>query len=150
MKCVVFRIGSEEYGIDIECIKGIEDKVSVSSVPNRPSYILGIISLRGEVIPVFSLRKKFGKEETNDEFARLIVVSLNDNKVAFKVDEVTKIVDVEDNELHDIPTICQSEDTKYAKSVAKIEGGLVVVLDVEDALDDEQKKQLKEVAKDNQ
>jgi len=152
MKIAVFKIDSEEYGVDIECVKGIEDKVKITSVPNRPDYVLGIISLRGEVIPVFSIRRKFGKEEINEEITKLVVVSLNgneENRVAFKVDEITRIVDIESTDIHQLPNICINNDIQYVKDVAKIEKDLVIILDVDNTLDEEELKELEKAVEEN-
>lgn len=150
MKFVVFKIEDEEYGIDIEYVKGIEDKVTVVSVPNRPKYVLGIINLRGEVIPVFSIRVKFGKDEVNEDLSRLVIVSLNEEqKIALKVDEVTKIIDVEEKDLHDIPFVCKCETNKYAKNVAKVDNKLVIMMDLDNIVEEEQLEQLQKAVEDS-
>jgi len=153
MKCVVFRIDNDEYAIDIECVKGIEDKVGVTSVPNRPDYVLGIINLRGDVIPVFSIRRKFSMDEVKSEITKLIVVSIGEDsdeseRVAFKVDEVTRIADVDDKDIHELPAICQKGDIQYVKNVASIDGKLIIILDVDNTLSDEEIRELEKTKKD--
>ena len=149
MKFVVFKIDEEEYGIDIDYVKGIEERVDVVSMPKRPDYVLGIINLRGEVIPVFSIRRKFGKDEKQTSEARLIIVSLGDNKVAFKVDEVSKISDVEESQLHDLPTVCMNEDTKYIKNITKINDKLVIMIDLDNIVDSQQLKELEKAVEES-
>ena len=78
-KQVIFKVGTEEYGSDIQLVSAIESYGGVVPVPNAPSYILGILNLRGEVIPVFSLRKKFGLPESEVDDKTLLLITKYQN-----------------------------------------------------------------------
>ncbi len=89
---VIFKLDHEEYGLNIMQVNGIEKYQEVVKVPNSPKYIEGIINLRGEVLPIYSLRKKFNLEEKEvNEDTKIIVVNTNDMMIGFVVDSVSEI-----------------------------------------------------------
>ena len=94
-KLIVFNVGEEFYGIDIKKVMGIEKKQEIISVPNTPDCIKGIINLRGDVIPIYSFRTKFNKEElTGDDEGMLIITKTGDITIGFEVDQVAQIMDI--------------------------------------------------------
>lgn len=139
-KQVVFKLGEEEYGLDILIVNAIETYSGVVPVPNAPDYILGILNLRGDIIPVFSLRIKFGLEEVTSETTQLIVIRTNDMIVGFKVDAVCGIEEFDANDLGEVPVIIRSEKTKYAKSVANKNGKMTILLDQDGILSDKEQE----------
>lgn len=129
-KQVIFKLGNEEYGLDIMLVNAIEKYVDLVRIPNAPSYIQGIISLRGEIIPVFSLRKKFGLPEKEvDSNTKLIVMKSHDILMAYEVDEVKEILEISLSDISETPTIVKGPDTAYMKAVANINGRMLVLLD---------------------
>ncbi len=126
---VIFKLGEEEYGFDIMLVNAIETYNGIVPVPNASEHILGIINLRGDVIPVFSLRKKFGMPEADLATSQLIVTKSNDIMVAFKVDAVKEIIGIEAQELSPMPQIVKNEKTTYAKCVANKDGHMIILLD---------------------
>ncbi len=138
-KQVVFKLGQEEYGLDILIVNAIETYNGVVPVPNTPDYILGMLNLRGEVIPVFSLRIKFGLPEAKLEKEQLIITRTKDMVVGFKVDAVCGIIEFDAKEISEVPVIVRSERTKYAKQVANKDGKMTLLLDHEGILDDHEK-----------
>ncbi len=128
-KYVIFTIAGEEYGFDILAVNAIEKQMSVVSVPNAPSFIRGIINLRGEVIPVYSLRKKFSLPENRvDEFAKLIVVKINEKPIAFEVDEVKGIIEISSDSVGITPEIVRSPETAYIECVANVQGRMILLM----------------------
>lgn len=146
LKHVIFKVGEEEFGSDIQLISAIESYGGVVPVPNAPGYILGILNLRGEVIPVFSLRKKFGLQESeiNDK-TQLIITKYKDMKVGFKVDSVSEIEEIDDTNLHEMPVIVRTDATNYAKQVANIDGRMIILIDHEGILSSEEARAVGEV-----
>ena len=86
MKPVVFKLDSENYGVDISRVLGIEREQQIVRVPNTVSYIKGIMNLRGEIIPVYDLRKKFGLPAVQNQDIQFIIVRVKDSKIALEVD----------------------------------------------------------------
>ena len=143
-KQVVFKLGQEEYGLDILIVNAIETYHGVVPVPNAPDYILGILNLRGEVIPVFSLRIKFGLPEIKASTEQLIITKTNGMMVGFKVDAVDGIAEFSKKELSEVPKIVKSEKTKYAKLVANKDGKMIILLDHEGILNDKEQASIQE------
>lgn len=138
-KQVVFKVGQEEYGLDILIVNAIETHSGVIPVPNAPDYILGMLNLRGEVIPVFSLRIKFGLPEATLPQEQLIITRTKDMVVGYKVDAVCGIVEFAAKEISEVPLIVRSEKTKYAKYVANKDGKMIILLDHEGILNSKEK-----------
>ncbi len=143
MKQVIFKLDNEEYGLDIMKVNAIERYTNIVRVPNAPTFILGIINLRGDVIPVYSLRIKFGlssKKADND--TKLIITKSNGLLMAFEVDCVNEIVEVGESNLSIAPPIVQNIDTKYIYRVANINGRMVILLDIDNILSDVERKNI--------
>lgn len=129
-KHIIFRIGDEEYGLSVMDVKAIENDVNINVVPNAPAYLKGIIQLRGDVIPVYSLRQKFGLEDKEpDDSTKLIITTSNDILMAYEVDLVHEIIEIEENQMIETPGIVKCDETKYIKNVANINGRLIILLD---------------------
>lgn len=128
-KQAVFMLGEDGYSLDIIDVIGIEKVTIVNTVSSLPKNFKGVIILRGDKIPVYSLRRKFHLEEieTDDE-TRHIITSVDGVKIAFEVDKMAEIVQVEENQLNDIPIMVKEEDTSYMKSIIKVNNRLVIVL----------------------
>lgn len=137
---VVFKLDKEEYGLDIMKVNGIEKYQEVVKIPNAPDYIEGMINLRGEVLPIFSLRKKFKLiDKPTDDETKIIVAYTNDIKVGFVVDAVQEIMQVDEADVEEAPPIVTGIDRRYIKSVAKVEGRMVTLIDIDLVVTDEEK-----------
>ena len=146
-KQVIFKLGNEDYCKDISMVSGIENYTKVVPIPNAPAHIIGILNLRGDVIPIYSLREKFHMEEiTMTAATQLLVTNCRGVLVGYKVDSVTEIVELEENQIRPIPVIVRSEETSYAKGVAERKGQLVVILDIENILNEQEREAVKEFA----
>lgn len=127
---IIFRVNEGEYGLDVSQVNAIETLSDVVPVPNAANHILGIMNLRGEVLPVYSLRTKFGLQEVPvDEQTKVIITKSNDVTIAFKVDEVKEIIECDNAKLTDFPSIARSQDTAYVDRVANHNGRLILLLD---------------------
>lgn len=137
---VIFKLDKEEYGIDIMKVNVIEKYSEVVKIPNAPEYIEGIINLRGEVLPVYSLRKKFNlKEKEASEETKIIVAITNEMKIGFVVDQVMEILHIEDETIENTPKIVTGISHKYIKSVAKLDGRMIILVDIDLIVSDEEK-----------
>lgn len=144
VKPVVFRLGNEMYGVDINLVQCIEKDMSVVPVPNSRSYIKGIVNMRSEVIPVYSLARKFGRaEEATAEST--IIINLPGLKLALEVDEVLEIDDIDESKIVDMPSMLVKSDTLYLDRVANVNGKLIMLLDVEHLLTDDEAENVKQI-----
>lgn len=145
---VIFLVGKEEYGLDVQVVTAIEPMMDIVPVPNAPACVLGLMNLRGEVIPVYSLRKRFGMEEATDAAKNKLIVALYDGKsIAFKVDEVMEMQDFEDSTISDTPVIAKSARTAYVRAVANKQGKLVLLLNPAGMYEGDEEAQMEEVLK---
>lgn len=143
MKQVLCKIGKNTYGIDIDFVQGIEKDLEIVPVPNAPEMIEGIVNLRGHVIPVYSLYKKFHvKGEATAEETKYVIVRIDDMMIAFQVDAVAEIVELQENEFHPLPSVIYTEETSYVQSIVQVGERLVVVIDVEGVLNEKEKEHI--------
>ena len=149
MQQVIFKVGEGEYGLDVSQVNAIETLSSVVPVPNAASHILGIMNLRGEVLPVYSLRIKFGlPEAATDEQTKIIVTVSNGVKVAYKVDAVKEIIECTQETLEEFPSIVRTADTAYVDSVVNHQGRLILLLNHDRMLKDEEARNLADLVSD--
>jgi len=127
---VIFKVHDGEYGMDVSGVSAIETLTSVTPVPNAANHILGIINLRGDVLPVYSLRTKFGmQEEPVNEKTKIIITKSCGVDIAFKVDEVKEIYTCEESALTEFPSIARRNETAYVDKVANNNGRLILLID---------------------
>lgn len=145
---IIFLVGKDEYGLDVQGITAIESMMDIVPVPNAPACILGLMNLRGEVIPVYSLRKRFEMEEVTDMVRNKLIVARYDGKsIALKVDEVLEMRDFDENTLSDTPVIAKSARTTYIRAVANKQGKLVLLLEPSGMYEGDEEAQMEEVLK---
>ena len=147
---IIFRVNEGEYGLDVSQVNAIETLSDVVPVPNAANHILGIMNLRGEVLPVYSLRTKFGLQEVPmDEQTKVIITKSNDITIAFKVDEVREIIECNDAKLTDFPSIARSQDTAYVDRVANHNGRLILLLDQDKLLKEGEAEAISQLVSNN-
>jgi len=145
LQLVSFKIGSEEFGVDILKVQEINRLVQITQVPNAPSFIEGVMNLRGKVVPIVNLRKRFGLSlKEYDKNTRIIVVDLNGKTVGFIVDSVSEVLRVSKNVVEPPPELVSGIDSEYITGIAKLEDRLLILLDLEKILTVEEKQTLKE------
>lgn len=145
---IIFHVGPEEYGMDVQVVTAIEPMMEIVPVPNAPVCVLGLMNLRGEVIPVYSLRKRFGMEEQNNPAKnKLIVVTYDGKALAFKVDEVLEMCDFDEDKITDTPVIAKTAKTAYVRGVANKQGKLVLLLNPAGMYEGDEEEQMEEILK---
>lgn len=145
---IIFLVGKDEYGLDVQGVTAIEPMTDIVPVPNAPGCVLGLMNLRGEVIPVYSLRKRFGMEELADRERNKLIVARYDGKfIALKVDEVLEMHDFEDSAISDTPVITKSARTTYVRAVANKQGKLVLLLEPSGMYEGDEEARMDEVLK---
>ena len=132
-KYLIFKLGNEEYGIDIHKITTIiEKEMSIARVPKTPSYLKGVINLRGEIIPIMSLRLKFQlAEDVLNEDTRIIIIKLDEISVGFIVDSVAEVLDLAEDATESIANIAGELSLDYITGVGKANGRIITLLNLE-------------------
>ncbi len=138
-KYLTFALANEEYGIGILKVKEIIGMMSITSVPQTPGFVKGVINLRGKVIPVVDLRLKFGMEEMEyTERTCIIVVEIAGEAglvlIGIVVDAVSEVLNIKGEDIEDTPTFGTKLDTDYILGMAKMEGGVKILLDIDRVL----------------
>lgn len=148
-KPVVFSVNGQKFAVDINCVSGIEKEQNIVGVPNSNKDIKGIINLRGEVIPIYSLRRHFNMPDTQrGDGAQFVIVYTGDIRIGLEVDSVEEIQKVEEGMIADIPIIIRDEKTDLFKNVINIQGELILVIDIAKILSDEQIEDIKKIIED--
>ncbi|HYE10056.1 MAG TPA: chemotaxis protein CheW [Patescibacteria group bacterium] len=130
-KYVVFKLENEEYGIDILRVKEIKEMLRITRVPKAPSFVRGVVNLRGEVIPVIDLRKKFNLQERNDTGStRIIIVTVDEITVGLIIDTSSEVLEIEKEFIEEPPTAIASIDHSYIYGIGKVGERLIILLDV--------------------
>ncbi len=135
-KYLTFTLAGEEYGIGILKIKEIIGMLPVTSVPKTPAFVKGVINLRGKVIPVLDLRLRFGIEEIEyTERTCIIVVEVEGPvgrvEIGIVVDSVSEVLNIKGTEIEDTPAFGTKLDTSFILGMAKMEGGVKILLDID-------------------
>ena len=143
-RIVFFKIGEQVYGLDVTYTQGIEKFENLMPVPNTLSHIKGLINLRGEVIPVYSLRRKFGMPEIGTtESTQLIITRLqNGIYLAFEVDGVQEIAEISDDAESIAPALIMSGDTGYIEKVVHLGKNLAILINPEGILTAQEKENI--------
>lgn len=125
---VVFTLGAEEYGVPITLVQEIIRYTPPRPIPGSPGHVEGVINLRGRIIPVVDLRSRFGAFGEQPEEAKIVIVELPDATVGVTVDEVKEVLTVNVDQCEAPPE--GAGDAEYLDAVAKLEGRLLVILDM--------------------
>jgi purine-binding chemotaxis protein CheW len=132
---VTFQLEREEYGVEIASVQEIIRATDITPVPGAAGHVRGVINLRGKIIPVVDLRRRFGLGETADsEASRIVVVELGEKRVGMLVDSVSQVIKVESAAVEDMPEEARGVEGDYILGVAKLEGRLVIILDLKSAI----------------
>ena len=147
VKVIVFGLGNEEYGIEVDKVRTIERMMPITRVPKTPSFIKGVINLRGIVVPVLHLSGRFGLEEGPvTEHTRIIVVAVNEMEVGFIVDAANDVVDINDEDIDTPPEIVGGIQAKYLRGIAKINNDrLLIMLNLTEVLNKQEIIQLEQL-----
>lgn len=148
-KPVVFKLGNEEYGVDINIVQGIENVLPIVPMHNSNRNIKGIVNLRGDIIPIYSLRTKFGMPGVPyTENTKFIIARTEELLIGLEVDSVGEIQNVADDNIYDIPKIIKNQDTEYYGKVINVDGRIIVMIDVSKLLNEEETKMINDAIKD--
>lgn len=131
MQIVCFQIGKEEYGIEILKVQEILKLPKVTVLPKTADFIMGVIDLRGKVLPIIDLSKKFGIEDAKSySTTRAIVVNIQGKEVALAIDSVSHVIRVDSSDIEPPPPIVKGISGRYITGIAKVGDDFVVILDI--------------------
>ncbi len=135
MKVIVFQLMDKEYAVGVDVVESIEKLMSITRVPKTPSYIKGVINLRGVVTPIVDLRERFGMEvKPLDDSSRIIIVSLEEFEVGLIVDAANDVIDIPVDSIRPQPEVVGSIESEFISGVAKVDRRLLVMLNLEKVL----------------
>jgi purine-binding chemotaxis protein CheW len=127
---VIFKLEEEFYGININYVQTIEKMIEITRVPKTESYIKGVINLRGEIVPVIDLRKRFNLDDKEyDKDARIIVNKIDDVLIGFIVDSASEVKDINQEDV-DYNVVDDSFNEGFIKGIGKIEDRVIILIDV--------------------
>ncbi len=144
---VAFVLGSEEFACDINDVREVLKMIRVTPLPRSLDFVEGVINLRGEVIPVIDLRKRFGMpemERTDDN--RIIIVEVEDRMVGLTVDSVTEVIRLSNKQIQEAPDKVAGGRTHLIMGVGKIEDRLLIILSLDRILTTEEQMALSSIA----
>ncbi|WP_145046330.1 chemotaxis protein CheW [Paenibacillus xylanexedens] len=147
LKVIVFKLGSEEYGIEVERVQTIERMMPITRVPKTFSFVKGVINLRGVVIPVIDLRGRFSLPETEyTDQTRIVIVGVGDMQVGFIVDAANDVIDIKSSSIDSPPEVVGGVKARYLRGVAKLENDrLLIMLNLHEVLNKSEVVQLESV-----
>lgn len=132
LQLVTFTISSEEFGLDILKVQEIIRTMEITRVPRAPEFVEGVINLRGKVIPIIDMRRRFSMEARSyDSHTRIIVVELSSMIVGFVVDSVSEVLRIQSNTVEPPPPIASGIDSEYISGVGKLDDRLLILLDID-------------------
>ena len=131
IQVVSFKLGAEEYGVDIAQVQEINRMVSVTHVPRAPKFMEGVINLRGQLIPIIDLRTRFGMPRAeHTKNTRIVVTEIGAKRVGMVVDSVSEVLRLPVEEIEDAPEMLTGVETEYIRGVGKVEDRLIILLDL--------------------
>lgn len=139
-KYLTFKLAEEEYGLEILKVQEIIQMQAVTKVPRTPDYVRGVINLRGKVIPVVDLRKKFGLESFEDTGKTYIIVvqiaTSADTAIVMGIiiDEVREVLDIKAENIEETPSFGASINTDFILGMGKVNGNVKILLDIDKVL----------------
>jgi len=133
---VLFELGNETYGLDIGAVHEIIRMQPITKVPKAPSYVEGVINLRGKVIPVVDMGRRFDLENAQrSKASRIVVVSNEGTTIGIIVDAVTEVMRISDDSIEPVSDIITAANSHYLLGIAKLKEKMVILLDLNKVLD---------------
>lgn len=147
MQLVVFELGDESYGVDISRVQDINRMQEITEIPHAPDSVVGVINLRGRVIPVIDLRQRFGLPiAEHTKATRIVVVRMGENLIGMIVDAVLQVLRISADIVEPPSPVLASIDSKYLRGIAKFDDHLVVLLDLDFVLSRHEQAEIADLA----
>ena len=135
LQIVGFHIGRETFGLPIGLVHEIVRPPEITNVPHAPEYVEGVMNLRGRIVPVIDLRRRFGESAVeNRRKNRILVVDVEGRAVGLVVDSASEVLKISDTQIEPPPNVFADEATNYVTGVAKYDGRLIILVDLKKIL----------------
>lgn len=129
---LTFKLDDQKYGIVISNVQEIKGWTTITPIPNSPYFILGVLNLRGSIVPIIDLRRRLNLDPIEvDKFTVIIVVNINDYLVGLVVDAVSDVIDIDEENYCESPKFKQNMDEQFIDTLAQVEGKLIILVNVE-------------------
>lgn len=143
---VVFKLGVEKYGVNISGVSSINERVSITKIPDAPPTIAGIMNLRGDIIPVVDLKKRFNiRPSIKETDQRILVYKAAKREIGFIVDDASQVFRFESGNIEPAPSLIVGKNRAFISGVGKYNDEIVVLLDFEKILSEEEMDALDEI-----
>ena len=143
---VIFELADEQYGLDIASVESIIKMQGITAVPQAPAFVEGVTNLRGVVLPVIDLRKRFSLPSTEkNKETRIVVVEMGDTTVGMVVDAVTEVLRISSDSIDPPSPLVTTVDSTFITGIAKVEERLIILLDLGKVLSVQEQGQLQAV-----
>jgi len=144
---LTFSIGNEEYGIDILKVQEIKGFVPTTRIPNSPPHVTGVLNLRGTIVPIVDLRRKFNMETIEyDKFSAIIVVVVDNRAMGVIVDSVSEVLNIPADAIQSPANFAAGTDASMLQGMARVGDKLIILLDIETVLLSDQTMDLAQAA----
>jgi len=144
---VGFRIGRETFGVPIGLVHEIVRVPDITSVPDSPGYVEGVINLRGKIVSVVDLRKRFGEKEiVAGKKNRILVAEVSGKMVGLIVDAASEVIKLPETEIDPPPSVFEEGELNYVTGVGKLKGRLIILVDLSKILQKGELRRLSEIA----
>lgn len=131
LQIVGFRVGKEQFGVPIASVHEIVRPLDVTAVPDSPAYVEGVINLRGKIVPVIDLRKRFGETELrSSKKTRIVIAEVNGRLLGLKVDSASEVLRVPAGDVEPPPEVFSEGEVNYVTGMAKINNRLIILIDL--------------------
>ena len=132
MQIIGFKLGGEEFGVDIFSVKEIIRMSLMTRVPNAPKFVVGVVNMRGKVVPIIDLCLRFGLPLTgiSNEDRKIIVIEFENKTVGFLVDSVKEVTNISKSSAEPPPPMVSGIDSDYITAIAKLDDKLLILLEV--------------------
>jgi purine-binding chemotaxis protein CheW len=147
LQLVGFRIGKETFGVPINLVHEIVRLPEITAVPDAPDYIEGVINLRGKIVSIVDLRKRFGESQIEaSRKNRILVAEIDRKMVGLIVDAASEVIRLPETEIEAPPEVFQESEVKYVTGVGKLHGRLVILVDLTKILQKGELRRLGDIA----
>lgn len=131
LQLVTFKLGEEQFAVDILKVQEINRMTDITKIPSSPSHVEGVVNLRGRVIPVVNMRRKLGLSEREyDEHSRIMIMDIHGTVMGLIVDGVDEVLRIPSSTVEPPPPMSMGVSTEYIKGIAKLEDRLIILVDL--------------------
>jgi purine-binding chemotaxis protein CheW len=146
LQIVGFRVGQQSFGVPISVIHEIVRVPEITAVPDSPDFVEGVINLRGKIVPVVDLRKRFGEQTITRNKKNRILVSESEGKlVGLIVDAASEVLKISEGEIDPPPQVLEQNELSYVTGLGKLKGRLMILIDLNKTLQRGELRRLEEV-----